>query len=141
MVTCSPAKAAALAGLARRAEADWAVSIIVREIATDLSEDAEIKIHSTLLVQIRDARRHTWLANSVFVGHFTSSGAPGRLFIESLDAATGEALAAILAVYPQVVTVSRDGSIVDYLIGQTAPCVAEAGKTFFGLKTVQTNKP
>jgi hypothetical protein len=126
--------------LARRANADWAVSIVVREIKTDPSGGAGFKLHSSLLVQIRDARWHAWLANALYVGHLTGSGAPGRLFIESLRSATGEALAGILTAYPPIVPVARDGSITDYLAGQSAPLVGDPGAPpFHGLKAAGAN--
>jgi hypothetical protein len=126
--------------LGRRADADWVVSIVVREIKTDPSGGTGFKVHSSLLIQIRDARRHAWLANGPYIGHLTGSGAPGRLFIASLRSATGEALAGILTAYPPVVPVARDGSIVDYLAGQSAPFVGDPGAPpFHGLKAAGAN--
>jgi hypothetical protein len=119
--------------LARRAGADWAVSIVVREIKTDPSEGSDFKVHSTLFVQIWDAHRHAWLAQLPYVGHLAAGGSPGWLFIKSLDSATGEALTEMLAVYSPSVTVSRDGSIVDYLAGQSAPFVGDPASPFHGL--------
>ena len=126
---------------ARRAKADWVVSILVREIKTDHSDDAQFKVHSTLLVQVRDSRRHSWIANRTYIGRLSGGGAPGRLFIESLRASTGEALASVLAAYPPVVTVARDGSIVDYLAGQNAPFVGDPGTPFHGLTAMPENGP
>ncbi len=127
--------------IARRVGVDWAVSIVVREIKTDPSDGNSFKVHSTLFVQIWDARRHAWLAKLPYVGHLAAGGSPGWLFIKSLDAATGEALAEILAQYPQKVIVSRDGSIVDYLAGQREPFVGDPSMPFGGLKTSGGDKP
>jgi hypothetical protein len=132
--------AQALDKLAGRIGADWVVSFVVLEISAD-ELDGMGGAHSTLLVQIRDARRHAWLADRTLIGRFKGGGSPPEMFIASLDAATGEALTAVLSAYPQVVTVSRGGAIVDYLVGQTAPFVAEPGKTFLGLQAMPANKP
>jgi hypothetical protein len=127
--------------LARRIGVDWAVSITVREIKTDPSDGSSFKVHSSLLIQIWDARSHTWLAQLPYVGHLAGGGSPGWLFIKSLEAATGEALTEILARYPQKVIVSRDGSIVDYLAGQEEPFVGDPATPFRGLKTVGDGMP
>jgi hypothetical protein len=130
----------ALDELAGRLGADWVVSIVVMEIAADES-DSLSGAHSTLLVRVRDARRHVWLTDRTHIGRSKGAGSPPELFLESLDTATEEALAPVLFACPQVVTVSRDGSIVDYLAGQAAPFVGDPGTTFFGLKARPANKP
>jgi hypothetical protein len=127
--------------LARRTDADWVVSILVREIKTDPFNGAGFKVHSSLRVQIWDARRHAWLANGPYVGRLVGGGAPGRLFIDSLRAATEEALQRVLAAYPPIVPVSRDGSIVDYLAGQRVPFVGDAYVTFRGLRGLPADQP
>jgi hypothetical protein len=126
--------------IAQRVGADWSVSIVVREIKTDPSDGSGFKVHSTLLVQIWNARTHAWLAQFPYVGHLAGGGSPGWLFIKSLEAATGEALTKMLAAYPPSVTVSRDGSIVDYLAGQKEPFVGDPATPFHGLNTVGGEK-
>ena len=139
--------AEALDELARRAGADWAVSIVVREIKIDPKGAAftgpGFNVHCSLFVQVRDARRHAWLANGPYVGHLASGGAPGRLFIQSLREATGGALAGIPAAYPPVeIPMSRDGAIVNYLAGQTAPFGGDPkAQPFWGLSGKPPNQP
>lgn len=132
--------AEALDTLADRTGADWVVSLVVTEIAADESDSLH-GAHSTLEVRVRDARRHAWLADGTYIGRANGGGSPPELFIESLNVATGEALAPVLSAYPRAVPVSRDGSIVDYLAGQTAPFVGDPGATFVGLKVMPANTP
>lgn len=134
----------ALEELGKRAGADWVVSVVVKEIASDQSDSldgAKVSVHSLLLVQIRDVRQHAWRVNHTYVGRLTGGGSPPEMFIESLDVATEEALAPVLAVYPQVVKVSQDGSIVDYLDDQTTPFVGDPEVPFLGLKAAKVEKP
>jgi hypothetical protein len=127
--------------LARRTNSDWVVSLTVQEVKTDPSPDNEFRLHSTLQVRIWNARGHTWLADRIHVGRTQGGGAPGRLFIESVDAAAGGALDEILAAYPPVVRVSQDGSIVDYLAGQRRPFIGDPNAVFQGLKAVSGSRP
>jgi hypothetical protein len=127
--------------IARRADADWSVSVTVLEIKTDPSGGMGFNVHSIVLIRIRDARRHVWLAERPYVGRVAGVGAPGRLFIASLRAATGEALAAVLVAYPRVVRISQDGSIVDYLAGQSAAFIGDPATPFLGLNAAQVVRP
>jgi len=132
------------AELAKRTAADWVLRLAVTEIASDESDsavEAKVSVHSTVMIQIWDTRRHRWLDNRTYVGRTIGGGSPPELFIESLDTATEEALSRVLGPYPLTVPVSKNGAIVDYLDGQTAPFVGDPEKTFSGLKPPLSDPP
>jgi hypothetical protein len=53
----------------------------------------------------------------------------------SLAVAAEESVRSVIHDYPQIVPVSQDNSIVDYLADQTKPFVGDPKKTFTGLKS------
>lgn len=123
--------------LGQRTGADWVVSLVVKEIASDDAPGADVAkvfVHSTLVIQIRDTHQRLWLENRTHVGRLSGGGSPPEMFIESLETATEEALAGLLAPYSKVVPISKDGAIVDYLADQTAPFVGVPGTLFRGLR-------
>lgn len=129
--------------LATQLGATWVVSLAVKEIASDPIESfdgSKNSVHCSLEVQIRDARDHRWLVNKTCIAHVTGGASPPELFIESLETVTREALETVLLPYPKTISVSRDGSIVDYLGAESAPVLGEPGKEFTGVSTV-TAKP
>ncbi len=116
--------------MAKRAGVDWVVSIVVEEARLDSSAGSEFKVHTRVLLQIWDTRRHGWLANSPYTGQASGEGSPVFVFKNSLDAASKGSLANLLDVYPQVVPVLHEDSLNDYLAGQTRPFVGDPGKPF-----------
>lgn len=124
--------------LAQRAGADWVVSIIVQEAKGDSSAgQGAFKVRTRVLLQVWDARRHGWLANSLYTGQAGDGGSPVLVFKDSLDDAAKGCLGNILSLYPQVVTVESENSLNDYLAGQTKPFVGDPAKPFSGLKANQ----
>lgn len=123
--------------LAKRTGADWVVSIVVQEARMDSSEGGAFKIHTRVLLQVWDARRHGWLANSPYAGQASGGGSPVFLFKDSLDDATKGSLGNLLGVYPQVMALESEDSLGDYLAGQTKPFVGDPARPFSGLKVDQ----
>jgi len=123
--------------LAKQAGADWVVNIVVEEAKLDTSTGGEFKVRTRVRLQVWDARRHGWLANSSYTGQASGEGSPVFVFKNSLDAATKGSLANLLGVYPQVVAVLREDSLKDYLAGQTEPFVGDTKTPFSGLKAEQ----
>jgi hypothetical protein len=132
----SDRSAKALDELGARTGADWVVSLAVQKV--DYEDDpffdgTHFKGYTTLKLQVRDARRRTWLTNREHTSRATGGGAPPEILLISIWNAAEEALATVLSRYPEVVPVSQDGAIVDYLKGQTEPFIGEPGKSFSGL--------
>jgi hypothetical protein len=124
-----------LEALAKRTGADWVVNIIVEEAKLDSSAGNEFTVHTSVLLQIWDARRHGWLADGSYTGQASDSGSPIFVFKKSLDDTTKNSLGNLLSVYPQVVLVSEENSLKDYLAGQTEPFTGDQKNSFSGLKT------
>jgi hypothetical protein len=118
--------------LAQRTGADWVVSIVVQEAKMDSSEGG-FKIHTRVLLQVWDARRHGWLANSPYTSQVNEGGSPVFVFIDSLDDATKGSLAHLLSDYPPVVAVVSENTLTDYLAGQTKPFVGDPQTPTSGL--------
>ena len=121
--------------LAMRAGVDWIASIGLRDIAVDDLDPPNVSIwfvRCTVTLQVRDARKKEWLANRSYTGRIFASGPPPELFLDALDATTGEALATVLWPYTVVVPVSRNGGIVDYLKGATGPVIGHPATIFSG---------
>jgi len=119
--------------LAQRTGADWVVSLVVQEAKMDSSEGG-FKIHTCVLLQVWDARRHGWLANNSYTSQVNEGGSPVFVFKDSLDDATKGSLASLLESYPQVVSVSPENGLTDYLAGQTKPFVGKPQTPASGLK-------
>jgi hypothetical protein len=119
--------------LAQRTGAAWVVSIVVQEAKMDSSEGG-FKIHTRVLLQVWDARRHGWLANHPYTSQVNEGGSPVFVFKDSLDDATKGSLASLLESYPQVISVSPENGLTDYLAGQTKPFVGEPQTSSSGLK-------
>jgi hypothetical protein len=124
--------------LAKRAGADWVLSIVVQEAkGNSTAGQSAFKVRTRVLLQVWDARRHGWLANNPYTGEVSGGGSPVFLFKDSLDDATKGSLAGLLGAYPQVVTVEQEGNLTDYLPSQTEPFVGDPKKPFSGLKSKQ----
>jgi hypothetical protein len=122
--------------LAARTGADWVVSLAVQKVDYEddpLFDGTHFKGYTTLKLQVRDTRGRTWLANQDHTSRAIGGGAPPEILLISIWKAAEEALATVLSPYPEVVPVSQDGAIVDYLKGQTEPFIGEPGKPFSGL--------
>jgi hypothetical protein len=118
--------------LAKRAGADWVVSIIVEGANLDSSAEGNFKVQTRVRLQVWDARRHGWLANSAYTAQ-AGGGSPVFVFKNSLDNAVKGSLGQLLSVYPQMVTVLQEGGLKDYLKGQTRPFVGDPKTPFSGL--------
>jgi hypothetical protein len=119
--------------LARRAGADWVVSVVVREVKTDTSSEGGFVIHTMVLLRVWDAGGHQWLVDQAYQGRAQGGDSPVFVFKDSLDNAVKGALGKLLGAYPQVVPVLKENSLVDYLKGQTQPFTGETEKPFSGL--------
>ncbi|HEY4245968.1 MAG TPA: hypothetical protein VGM64_03875 [Lacunisphaera sp.] len=119
--------------LGRRTGADWVVNMIVQQVAMDTRTDSGFQIHTRLLLQIRDTRKHDWVANFVHEGRSTGQGSPAMIFKQSLDDATRESLEGALGGYAQVVKIDQENSLKDYLLGQREVFVPDPQKIFSGL--------
>ena len=129
MASLSARTAGNLDLLAQRTGADWVVSLVVQEAKMDSSEGG-FKIHTRVFLQIWDARRHGWLAKNLYTGQAIGGGSPIFMFKDSLDDAAKGSLAILLGSYPQVVPVSLENSLNDYLAGQTKPFVGDPKSPF-----------
>jgi hypothetical protein len=121
--------------LARRTGSDWVVSVGVRDVKVDDLDPPDVStwfLHCSLSLQVRNARRHEWLANRDYTGRIFTAGPPPELLLDVVEVGTNEALASVLWPYPVVVPVSRDGRIVDYLKGASQPVLARPGRIFSG---------
>lgn len=126
--------------LAARLGADWVVSLAMQEagyVDDPAFDGTRFTAQTTLKLQVRDARRHLWLANRNHTSRATGGGAPPEILLACTWNVADEALLTVLSPYPQVVPVSLDGAIVDYLKGQTEPVLGEPGKEFSGLTATQ----
>jgi len=122
--------------LAVRAGADWVVSLAMQTAGYDEDpafDGTHFTARTTVKLQVRDARAHRWLANETHTRCTTSGGAPPEILLACTWNVVDEALSPLLSSYPEVVPVSLDGAIVDYLKGQTKPFVGEPGQEFRGL--------
>lgn len=122
--------------MASRTGADWVVSIIIKKVDFEdhiTSNNGESQAFTTLQLRVRDERNHTWVADREYTARHKGSGPPPELLLISVWKAAQEALAETLVAYPEVVPVSVDGAIVDYLKNQTQPFAGEPGKLFTGL--------
>jgi hypothetical protein len=121
--------------LAKRADADWVVSVVVQNQRGDSDAGRRPFTVSTLvLLQIWDARHHGWLANGPYTGEDTAGGSPVFVFKYSLDNAVKVSLANLLGSYPPVVSVDGELGMRDYLAGQKQPFVGDPKTPFSGLK-------
>lgn len=130
--------------LAARTGADWVVSLAMQEVGYDddpAFDGTHFTARTTLKLQVRDARGHIWLANRNHTSRATAGGAPPEILLACTLNVADEALITVLAPYPEVVPVSLNGAIVDYLKGQTAPFVGERGKEFSGLTPPRSAPP
>jgi hypothetical protein len=107
--------------LAKRAGADWVAGIVVQEARMDSSLGGGFKIHTRVLLQIWDARRHDWLVNAPYTSRTSEGGSPVFVFKDSLDDAAKGSLANLLGGYPQVTSLPQEYGVNDYLAGQTTP--------------------
>lgn len=123
-----------LDALAKRAGVDWVVNIVVEEAKLDPATANAFAVQTHVLLQIWDARRHGWLVNSAYIGQASGSGTPVFVFKNSLDDAVRSSLSNMLSAYPQVVTVSGENSLKNYLAGQAAPFIGDPKTNFAGLK-------
>lgn len=127
--------------LAARLGADWVVSLAMQEagyVDDPAFDGTRFTAQATLKLQVRDAHRHLWLANRNHTTRAMGGGAPPEILLACTWTVADEALLTVLSPYPEVVPVSLDGAIVDYLKGQTEPVLGEPGKEFSGLTTVPT---
>ena len=130
----SARSAANLDLIAKQTGADWVVSLVVEEAKLSSSAVGEFQVHTRIRLQVWDVRRHGWIANDDYTGQATGGGSPIFVFKNSLDDAARGALGNVLTNHPQIISVSQEESLKDYLAGQTTPFVGELGKTFSGLQ-------
>jgi hypothetical protein len=125
--------------LAGRAGASWVVNFIILDVKMDSSPEGissgAFTVNTHILLQVRDCAHHRWAANGDYVQRTKGTGSPIFIFKESLEAATNESLSAFLKDFPQVVPVSRDGSISDYLAGQSRPFIGDRSVEFKGIQS------
>jgi len=127
--------------LAARTGADWVVSLTVQKVYYEndpLFGGTRSIGCTTLKLEVRDARTGTWVANRIHTSHASSGGPPPEILLESVWNAADEALVTVLSPYPELVPVSQDGAIVDYLKGQTEPFIGVRDKIFFGLTPMKS---
>ena len=120
--------------IARRMGADWVVNVVVEDAKLDASAGGEFNVRTRVRLQVWDARRRGWIVNGPYTGHASGGGSPVFVFKRSLDDAAKGSLGNLLGDYPQVVSVSQEGSLNDYLAGQTKPFVGDPRKSFSGLR-------
>ncbi|MGA3132407.1 MAG: hypothetical protein ABSD59_16490 [Terracidiphilus sp.] len=126
--------------LAKRAGADWVVSIVVEESKGDSNGGrGAFTVRTRVLLQVWDARRHGWLANGLYNGEDHSSSSPIFEFKNSLDEAVKYSLGSILDAYPQVVSLIGERDMRNYLYGQKKPFVGDPKTPFSGLSGLNIN--
>jgi hypothetical protein len=130
----SARSAATLDLIAKQTGANWVVGLVVEEAKLSSFGGGEFQVHTRVRLQVWDARRHGWIANGDYTGQARGEGTPIFVFKNSLDEAAKGALRNVLTNYPQVISVSQEESVKDYLAGQTAPFVGDPGKSFSGLQ-------
>jgi hypothetical protein len=123
-----------LDSIAKQTGADWVVSLVVEEAKLSASAGNEFQARTRVRLQVWDAQRHGWTANGDYIGQTSGGGSPIFVFKNSLDEAARGALGIVLTNYPQIISVSQEESLKDYLAGQTTPFVGDPGKSFSGLK-------
>jgi len=123
-----------LDAMAKRTGADLVVDVTIEAARMDAEAGGEYTIHTRVHMQIWDARHHAWVINGPYAGEIHGGGSPVFAFKDSLADALKSPLAKLLDAYPQVVTVSDENSLKDYLAGQTEPFLGDPNTTFGGLK-------
>jgi hypothetical protein len=119
--------------LAKRTGAEWVVSVIVEGAGLDSSVEGDFKVQTHVRLQVWDARRRGWLVNASYTARVSGGGSPVFVFKNSLDQAVKGSLGNFLNVYRQIVSVSQESSLKDYLKGQTRPFVGDPKRPFSGL--------
>jgi hypothetical protein len=126
--------------LAKRAGADWVVSIAVQEAKGNSNAGRRVfTVRTCVLLKVWDARRHGWLANGLYIGKDHSGGSPIFTFKNSLDEAVKGSLGNLLGAYAPVVSVVGERDLRNYLAGQKKPFVGDPKTPFSGLSGMNVN--